>query len=104
MNITSPQPPEGGLLTAAAIAAIFAVQPKTIHNWADSGRIPVAIRVGHTIRFNLDDVMQALDEETRDAQLARVRRKIARGDTLHAPIASLDSRAPHHDQDLPLPG
>lgn len=104
MTIAPSFEPEHGLLTAAAIAAIFSVQPKTIYNWADAGLIPVAIRVGHTIRFNLDDVTQALNEATRDAQFSRMKKKGLGVDVTPHGLSSCDRQLPLSNNDLALPG
>lgn len=97
---------ESGLVSASDVAAILSVQPKTIHNWADAGLIPVALRMGHTIRFRLDDVMQALNEATREAQLSRMNRQsppVASPSTASASCAS-ERRRSASDSDLILPG
>lgn len=62
------------LYSAAEIAAIVLVEPRTIHNWARNGLIPVALRIGKTVRFDLDEVSQTLEEETRRAQLNKLDR------------------------------
>jgi hypothetical protein len=69
---------KGGLHTAAELAKILSVTSKTIHNWADEGIIPVAVRSLKTVRFNLDDVMQALNEVTGRTQRAKQSRGQAR--------------------------
>lgn len=33
------------LLTAAQVAELRGVQPKTVHRWAESGRLPVATKL-----------------------------------------------------------
>lgn len=65
-NILSKQQTEG-LLKASQVAAILAVNSKTIRNWSESGKIPVAYRLGSTARFNLEQVQQALEKETENA-------------------------------------
>lgn len=60
-----------GLYTAREIAELLSVEPKTIHNWADAGKIPVAIRTGKTIRFDLDLVTLALANVTTETQKAK---------------------------------
>jgi excisionase family DNA binding protein len=44
------------LLTAADVAAIFQVHPKTVYLWADRGEL-AAVRLGHrSVRFRREDV------------------------------------------------
>ena len=56
------------LYTAQEIAEMLLVTPKSLLNWADLGKIPVALRTGKTVRFNLTHVMEALANETAEAQ------------------------------------
>jgi hypothetical protein len=49
------------LHTAEEVAAFLKVDPKTVFNWAKSGIIPEAFRVGKTARFSLDAVKASLD-------------------------------------------
>ncbi len=67
-----------GLYTAAEIAGLLAVEPRTIHYWAEDGRIPVALRTGRTVRFDLDDVKDALAKETAEAQRIKLERRQAK--------------------------
>ena len=62
----SPSDPDTGvspdeLHTAEEIAAVLKVDPKTVLNWAKSGIIPEAFRVGRTVRFSLDAVKDSLN-------------------------------------------
>jgi excisionase family DNA binding protein len=50
-----------GLHTAEEMAAFLKVDPKTVLNWAKSGIIPEAFRVGRTVRFSLDAVKASLN-------------------------------------------
>ena len=56
---TDPTPDD--LHTAEEIAAFLKVDPKTVLNWAKSGIIPEAFRVGRTVRFSLDAVKDSLN-------------------------------------------
>ena len=57
----SPDIPSADLHTAEEIAAFLKVDPKTVLNWAKSGIIPEAFRVGRTVRFSLDAVKASLN-------------------------------------------
>ena len=57
----SPDIPSAALHTAEEIAAFLKVDPKTVLNWAKSGIIPEAFRVGRTVRFSLDAVKASLN-------------------------------------------
>lgn len=48
------------LLDAEEIAASIGVTSRTILNWSQSKKIPTALRIGRTVRFNPDDVARAL--------------------------------------------
>ena len=67
-NTMSARPPTAtggdapqGLHTAEEVADALKVDPKTVLNWAKSGIIPEACRVGRTVRFSLDAVNASLD-------------------------------------------
>jgi excisionase family DNA binding protein len=64
-----------GLYTAAEIAEMLSVEPRTIHCWAEAGKIPVALRASRTVRFDLDDVKAALAKETAEAQRIKLERR-----------------------------
>jgi excisionase family DNA binding protein len=49
------------LHTAEEIAAFLKVDPHTVLNWAKTGIIPEAFRVGRNVRFSLDEVKASLD-------------------------------------------
>lgn len=49
------------LQTAAEIAEFLKVDARTIHYWADEGKIPTAFREGRTVRFDLDQVLESLN-------------------------------------------
>jgi excisionase family DNA binding protein len=53
-----------GLLTADEIGLRLGVTGRTVLNWAADHTIPTALRVGRVVRFNLEDVMQSLQEKT----------------------------------------
>lgn len=61
----SNKPPDD-LHTAEEIAAYLKVDPKTVFNWAKSGIIPEAFRVGKTARFSLDAVKASLSMKLPD--------------------------------------
>jgi excisionase family DNA binding protein len=63
MKITSTTP--GSLSTAEEIGERFRVTGRTILNWAFAGTIPTALRVGRVVRFDFDEVRNALEEATR---------------------------------------
>jgi predicted site-specific integrase-resolvase len=48
------------LVTAECLAATFQVSVRTVHNWANSGAIPVALRIGKVVRFAMSEVTLAL--------------------------------------------
>jgi excisionase family DNA binding protein len=81
------QHPSSGLHTAAEIAQLISVDTKTIHNWADAGMIPVALRTGKTIRFDLELVKKALAENTAEAQRAKIDQLEARK-AIRQPVAN----------------
>ena len=60
MTAPSPTDPPDGLHTAEEIAAFLKVDPKTVFNWAKSGRIPEAFRVGKTVRYSMNAVKTSL--------------------------------------------
>lgn len=49
-----------GLQTAAEIAEFLKVDTRTIHYWADEGKVPTALREGRIVRFDLDQVLDSL--------------------------------------------
>jgi excisionase family DNA binding protein len=53
--------PPNDLHTAEEVAAFLKVDPKTVFNWAKSGVIPEAFRVGKTVRFSLEAVKASLE-------------------------------------------
>ncbi len=67
-----------GLYTAAEIAELFSVETRTIHCWAEAGKIPVALRTSRTVRFELDDVKAALAKQTEEAQRKMLERRQAK--------------------------
>lgn len=63
-DIPSNQPVDetpADLYTAEEIAEYLKVDPKTVLNWAKSGIIPEAFRLGRTVRFSLEAVKACLD-------------------------------------------
>jgi predicted DNA-binding transcriptional regulator AlpA len=50
------------LLKAEDLAAIINVSSRTILNWYHDGTIPARVHVGAVIRFELEPVMEALDQ------------------------------------------
>lgn len=48
------------LLTRRELAKALTVGPDTISRWAKEKRIPCAVRTGRTMRFDLDEVLEAL--------------------------------------------
>lgn len=55
-------------MSAAEVAALFNVTPRTVHNWADEGLLPV-VKLGKTVRYHRDDVQAIVD-----SRLAAARR------------------------------
>ncbi|MCH7225005.1 helix-turn-helix domain-containing protein [Haloferula sp. A504] len=51
---------ETRLVDAARMAAILSVSPRTVLYWAERDEIPVAIRKGRVIRFDPEEVFEAL--------------------------------------------
>lgn len=64
MKIKLPVVPPGvnGMLTAAEVAEVFQVDPKTVIRWADKGRIAHIRTPGGHRRYMRDDVDAALIE------------------------------------------
>jgi excisionase family DNA binding protein len=59
--------PSEELMTAAELAARLGVKPGTIHGWHRKGKIP-ARRLSHKVlRFNLAEVLAALESAERKA-------------------------------------
>jgi|GEM_PF-2447010 excisionase family DNA binding protein len=56
-------PEQAQLLTTEELAAYLKKSPSTIRNWKKSGEIPFQ-RVGRSIFFNLEDVLEAIEKET----------------------------------------
>ncbi|MDO9377421.1 MAG: BldC family transcriptional regulator [Nocardioidaceae bacterium] len=46
------------LLTPAEVAALFAVDPKTVTRWADAGKLSFVRTLGGHRRFPADEVLQ----------------------------------------------
>jgi excisionase family DNA binding protein len=55
----TPKDPIDPLLKATQLAKVLNVDPATVYNWAKAGSIPVAFRVGESVRFRLDEVLAA---------------------------------------------
>lgn len=53
-----------GLQTAEEIAKFLNMDPHTVLNWAKTGIIPEAFRVGRTVRFDLGQVLNSLKVNT----------------------------------------
>lgn len=91
MATTSSQDPSDDipqdLHTAEEIAAYLKVDPKTVLNWAKSGIIPEAFRVGRTVRFSMEAVKASLDVNCagggRRFELVVLALKTALGDDFH---------------------
>jgi excisionase family DNA binding protein len=49
------------LQTAEEIATFLNIEPRTVYYWAESGKIPTAYRVGRTVRFSLDNILDSLN-------------------------------------------
>lgn len=52
------------LMTSKELATYLKVNPSTVRNWTRKGAIP-HIRIGGTIRFNLDHVLKHIAAQTR---------------------------------------
>lgn len=50
------------LLTVADLANLLQVTPKAIYHLRDRGRLPAAIKFGHGIRWDPDDITAWLDQ------------------------------------------
>lgn len=49
------------LVTTQELAKLLRTTPRTIRRWVDDGLIPEpAVRIGRTIRFDQDEVMEAV--------------------------------------------
>lgn len=66
--------PPNDLQTTEEIAAFLKVDPKTVFNWAKTGIIPEAFRVGKTARFSLEAVNASLKMKRPD--LGRSKRSV----------------------------
>ena len=53
--------PDETVMTAAELAERLQVKPETILGWHRTGRIPARRLTRKVLRFNLDDVMAALE-------------------------------------------
>ncbi len=62
-EVTNPQntPSSKPLVPAAEVGKYFNVSARTILNWAYEKKIPVAVRMGRVVRFNLDDVRRQIE-------------------------------------------
>lgn len=49
-----------GLVKASRVAEEFGVTSRTVRNWCDAGLIPVACKVGRTMRFDLEEIRLVL--------------------------------------------
>jgi predicted site-specific integrase-resolvase len=58
---------ESRLVAAPVLARKFGVSAPTVRLWATRGVIPVAVRVGRVLRFDLEAVSRALASVTRAA-------------------------------------
>ncbi|MEX1116353.1 MAG: helix-turn-helix domain-containing protein [Akkermansiaceae bacterium] len=61
ISATPSENPPNDLQTAEEIATFLKVDPKTVFNWAKTGIIPEAFRVGKTVRFSLEAVKASLE-------------------------------------------
>ena len=50
------QAADGGLLTPAEVARLFAVDPKTVSRWAQEGKLTCVRTLGGHRRFRADEV------------------------------------------------
>ncbi|MCP5428625.1 MAG: helix-turn-helix domain-containing protein [Chromatiaceae bacterium] len=64
MSTSQPGDPPSDLHTAEEIAVFLKVDPKTVFNWAKSGTIPEAFRVGRIVRYSMDAVKASLGLST----------------------------------------
>jgi len=60
MEGTKAKPVVVELMTPDEVAAIYKVTGKTVRDWFAAGLIPAAAAVGRTIRFDPEDVADAL--------------------------------------------
>lgn len=71
-NMTKTNNMESGqarrLVAAPFLARKFGVSTPTIRDWAARGVIPVAVRVGRVLRFDLDAVTGAVADATSGAR------------------------------------
>lgn len=44
------------LVKTSRVAEEFGVTSRTVRNWCDAGLIPVACKVGRTLRFDLEEI------------------------------------------------
>jgi excisionase family DNA binding protein len=51
------------LLTPAEVAALFAVDPKTVTRWANSGKLPCITTLGGHRRYPEADVRRLLEQD-----------------------------------------
>lgn len=43
-------------ITAQELAKRYRVTTKTVSNWVKQGKIPTPLRIGHSLRWNIDDL------------------------------------------------
>jgi excisionase family DNA binding protein len=53
--------PDETFLTVAEVAEMLKLNPQTVRNWIDQGRMP-ALRVGRRVRIRRSDLERVLDE------------------------------------------
>jgi predicted DNA-binding transcriptional regulator AlpA len=58
------------LLKSQDVAEFFNVSSRTVLDWYYRGLIPARIHVGKVIRFDFDDVLEALERATRGSMRA----------------------------------
>ena len=54
--------PNTGALRAHELASHFDVAPRTILNWYHDGIIPAAVDIGRVLRFDLEQVCEAISK------------------------------------------
>jgi len=64
---TSPSDPTDRLLDVRQAAALLAVKPSTLYQWAYERRIPVVKLLGWSLRFRLSDLERLIVEGVRPA-------------------------------------
>lgn len=63
-NSPKPQVDITPLVTAEEIGEPIGVTGRTVHNWAEAGKIPTALRIGKVVRFDPAAVAAALSINT----------------------------------------